>query len=56
MIFIQQAGAAFDFVILTLWLESAGTAMLISYIRSVITPDIHNLRPIPSTAISRDLR
>jgi voltage-gated potassium channel len=51
MIFAEQAGAAFVLVILTLWLESAGTAVLINEVRSVVTPDIHTFRSIQSTAI-----
>jgi voltage-gated potassium channel len=43
MMFFHQAGTAFVLVSLTLWLQSAGIAALISWVRRSIKGDIHAL-------------
>ena len=49
--FVQQAGAAFLLVTLTLWLQSAGSAALIAWVRPAVAGDIHKLGPLHSTAL-----
>jgi voltage-gated potassium channel len=51
MMFAQQAGAAFLLVTLTLWLQSAGSAALIAWVRPAVAGDIHKLGPLHSTAL-----
>jgi voltage-gated potassium channel len=49
--FAQQAGAAFLLVALTLWLQSAGNAALIAWVRPAVAGDIHKLGPLRTTAL-----
>lgn len=46
MILFNQVAAAFLLLMLTLWLECAGVAALIGWLRRVLTRDTHNFRPI----------
>jgi hypothetical protein len=41
--FVNQAGAAFLLVSLTLWLQSAGIAALIAWVRHILKRDIYNM-------------
>jgi hypothetical protein len=49
--FARQTGAAFVLVTLTLWLQSAGSAALIAWVRPAAEGDIHKLGPLHSTAL-----
>jgi len=51
MIFLQQAGAAVLLVLLTLCLQCAGVAALITWLRSVAARGLHDLRMLHSAAL-----
>jgi len=51
MIFVRQAGAAVVLVTLTLSLQCAGIAALISWARTGLAPDVHRLGPIRSALL-----
>ena len=51
MIFLQQAGAAILLVLLTLCLQCAGVAALITWLRSVAARGLHDLRMFHSAAL-----
>ncbi len=51
MIFLQQAGAAILLVLLTLCLQCAGVAGLITWLRSVAARGLHDLRMFHSAAL-----
>jgi uncharacterized membrane protein len=51
MVFVHQAGAALLLVILTLWVQSAGVAALIGWLRHAATGDIHRLGPFRSAGL-----
>jgi voltage-gated potassium channel len=51
MMFAQQAGAALLLVTLTLWLQSAGSAAFIAWVRSALVGDIHKLGPFHTAAL-----
>ena|ERR1700704_3099641 len=51
MIFIRQASAAAVLVTLTLLLQCAGIAALISWGRPTLAPDVHRLGPIRSAML-----
>ena len=46
MILFNQIGAAVLLLMLTLWLQCAGVAALIEWLRRVLTRDTHSFRPI----------
>jgi voltage-gated potassium channel len=50
-IFIHQFGAAFLMVTLTMWLQCAGVATLITWARGAVAGDIHKLGPLRSTVL-----
>jgi len=47
----QQTGTALLLVTLTLWLQSAGSAALIAWVRSAVAADIHKLGPFHTAAL-----
>ena len=49
--FAQQAAAAFLLLTLTLWLQSAGSAAIIAWVRPAVAGDIDKLGPFHSTAL-----
>ncbi len=51
MTLLQQAGAAVVLVLLTLCLQCAGVAALITWLRSVAAKGLHDLRMFHSTAL-----
>ncbi len=51
MIWLQQIGAAVLLVVLTLCLQCAGIAALISWLRTVASDDIHKVRMSHSAAL-----
>jgi hypothetical protein len=51
MIFFQQAGAAVLLVLLTLCLQCAGVAALITWLRRVAARGLHDLRMFHSAAL-----
>jgi voltage-gated potassium channel len=51
MIFIHQFGAAFLVVTLTMWLQCAAIAALITWARGAVAGDIHKLGPLHSTVL-----
>jgi voltage-gated potassium channel len=51
MILFREVGAAVLLVILTLWLQSAGLAALILWVRRALARDLHSLGPFRSTAL-----
>ncbi len=51
MILLQQAGAAVILVLLTLCLQCAGVAALITWLRSVAARGLHDLRMFHSAAL-----
>ena len=51
MTFFRQIGTPVLLVILTLWLQSAGLAALISWVRRAVAGDLHRLGPFRSTAL-----
>ncbi len=51
MILLQQAGAAVLLVVLTLCLQCAGVAALITWLRSVAARGLHDLRMLHSAAL-----
>ena len=51
MIFVREAGAAVVLVTLTLLLQCAGMAALISWGRTSLAPDVHRLGPIRSAML-----
>jgi len=51
MTLLQQAGAAVLLVLLTLGLQCAGVAALITWLRSVAARDLHDLRMFHSAAL-----
>ncbi len=50
MIFLREASAAVVLITLTLSLQCAGMAALISWARTSLTPDVRRLGPIRSAA------
>lgn len=51
MILFYEVGTAVLMVILTLWLQSAGLAALILWVRRALARDLHRLGPFRSTAL-----
>jgi len=51
MISIHQVSAAFVLVMLTLWLQCGGIAMLITWARRAVARDIHKLSPVGSAIL-----
>ena len=51
MIFAREAGAAVALVTLTLSLQCAGMAALISWVRTSLAPDVHRIGPIGSALL-----
>ena len=51
MILFHEVGTALLLVILTLWLQSAGLAALILWVRHALARDLHRLGPFRSTAL-----
>ena len=51
MILFHEVGTAVLLVILTLWLQSAGLAALILWVRRALARDLHRLGPFRSTAL-----
>ena len=50
MIFVREAGTAVVLVTLTLLLQCAGMAALISWGRTSLAPDVHRLGPVRSAS------
>ena len=50
-VFVHQGGAALLLVILTLWVQSAGVAALIAWLRHAVTGDIHRHGPFPAAGL-----
>ena len=51
MTFFHEVGTAILMVILTLWLQCAGVAALIAWVRRAVTGDVHILGPFRSAAL-----
>src|SRR6266403_2166327 len=51
MTLFREIGTTVLLVILTLWLESAGLAALIFWVRRAVAGDLHRLGPFRSTAL-----
>ena len=51
MLLLDQLGAAFLLVTITLWLQCGGIAALITWIRRAVAGDIHKLGPYRSAAL-----
>jgi voltage-gated potassium channel len=51
MTLFHEVGTAVLLVILTLWLQSAGLAALIFWVRRAVARDLHRLGPFRSTAL-----
>ena len=51
MTLFHEVGTAVLLVILTLWLQSAGLAALILWVRRALARDLHRLGPFRSTAL-----
>jgi hypothetical protein len=47
----REIGSMVLLVILTLWLQSAGLAALIFWVRRAVAGDLHRLAPFRSTAL-----
>ena len=51
MMFAHEAGVAIPLVMMTLWLQCGGMAILISWVRRVATRDIHKLGRFHTAAL-----
>ena len=51
MALIREIGIAVRIVIITLWLQSAGVAALIHWVRHALASDAHRLEPFRSAAL-----
>src|SRR3974377_1872423 len=51
MIFFNQVASAVFLLLLTLWLQCAGVAALIEWLKRVLTRDTHDFGPIHSAAL-----
>ena len=51
MIFTREASAAVALVTLTLSLQCAGMAALISWGRTILAPDVHRIGPVRSALL-----
>ena len=51
MMFAHEAGVAIPLVMMTLWLQCGGMAILISWVRRVAARDIHKLGPFHTAAL-----
>ena len=51
MTFFQEIGAAILLIILTLWLQCSGLAVLILWVRHAVAGDLHRLGPFRSATL-----